>query len=123
MPSRPSDRPRRTAASRGRRYGVAVCVVLAAAVGAGSGPARASTSSARAAPTRYSLASGCYSLRSLALGQLVGKSAGGYRASGDVAPEVFRMQATQLGRYLLYGSRGDFLALGSQNDVVSATAP
>jgi hypothetical protein len=81
--------------------------LLAAAVG-WSGAA-----TAEAAETRYSLAGGCFELRSLAAGALVGKTADGdYRAGGGTAAERFRMKATELGRYLFYGRAGDFMARG-----------
>ena len=58
---------------------------------------------------RYALAGGCYVLS--ASGAQVGKTAdGGYRTAGT--PERFRLQATALGRYLLYGSGRDFLGYG-----------
>ena len=52
-----------------------------------------------ATPTRYSLVHGCYTLQSVALGQ----AAGG----------PYRMQATALGRYLLYDGARRFLAAGN----------
>ena len=61
------------------------------------------------AQDRYALAGGCYVLTSG--GSQVAKTAdGGYRlAAGG---ERFRLQATALGRYLLYGSGRDFLGYG-----------
>src|SRR3954471_9004690 len=47
---------------------------------------------------RYALAGGCYQLRSNALGRVV--------AGGD----AFRLQPTELGQYMLYGPKRDFLA-------------
>ena len=74
----------------------------------------ASAAMAPAASTknRYSVVKGCYSLRSVALGKLVAKDpAGGYAATaGRGAAERFRLQATDLGTYLLYGRARDFLA-------------
>jgi hypothetical protein len=67
------------------------------------------------AQDRYSLVGGCYALRSAATGKFVAKTAdGGYRATagGAGAGEPFRMQATDLGRYLLYGAKRDFLGVG-----------
>ena len=90
------------------------------------GSATAPANSTRAAPqTRYSLAGGCYGLRSLSSGQFVAKSGDGYRASapGVDGAEPFRMQASALGRYLLYGAAGDFVAMDSQNRVVHASTP
>ncbi len=66
--------------------------------------------------TRYSLAGGCYALRSADNGLLVAKAGDGYSASANATAgaERFRMQATDLGSYLLYGTGKDFLALDSQ---------
>ncbi len=67
---------------------------------------------------RYALANGCYALKSQALGRFVAKTQdGGYRASSATPAETFRMQATDLGHYLLYGRAGDFLALGEESVV------
>lgn len=57
-------------------------------------------------PTRYSLVHGCYALQSVANGRyVVRRPDAGYRAEATTAAggEAFRMQATALGRYLLYG--------------------
>jgi len=66
--------------------------------------------SASAAPqlTRYSLAGGCYSLRSASSGRIV------------PGAEHLRMQATTLGSYLLY--RPDRTFLAAQGDSVKAAA-
>ena len=62
------------------------------------------------AQDRYALASGCYALT--ANGAQVAKTAGGgYRTTAG-AGERFRLQATALGRYLLYGADRDVLAHG-----------
>ena len=73
------------------RWGVVGALALALTVIAAA-PAPA----AKKAPTRYSLAGGCYSLQS----------------SGQTPPgaEQLRMQATTLGRYLLYTPDGTYLA-------------
>ena len=84
---------------------------------------------AQAAAPRYELANGCYALRSLSQGKLVVKQAGGsYRASATApgAAEGFRMKATKLGSYLLFGRDEDFLSAmpgalpGSENAVGAA---
>ena len=68
------------------------------------------------AQDRYALANGCYALKA-PNGKLVAKTQdGGYRATADRG-ETFRMQATDLGRYLLYGHERDFLAYGAQQVV------
>jgi len=61
---------------------------------------------------RYTLANGCYQLRSNALGRTVGTDSG-----------PFRLQATSLGHYLLYGRRGDFLTAADDGSVSPAPAP
>ena len=62
------------------------------------------------AQDRYELANGCFNLRVESTGALVAKDADGYRA-GAGSPEPFRMQATALGKYLLYGAARDFLSV------------
>ena len=61
---------------------------------------------------RYSIVDGCFGLRSEALGRFVAKAQGTYSASagGVGEAEPFDLQATTLGRYLLYGPARDFLA-------------
>ena len=66
---------------------------------------------AASAVSRYELANGCHGLRSEWLGRLV---------ATDTGP--FRMQATDLGRYLLYGRKRDFLT-GSGDRVAAAAQP
>ncbi len=64
-------------------------------------------------PDRYALANGCFALGSVSLDKLVVKQGdGGYRATAADAAgaEPFRMKATALGSYLLYGKAGDFMA-------------
>src|SRR3954447_11823077 len=70
----------------GRSVGLAVAVVLLV----GSGVARADDA-------RYALANGCYALTSH-----------GTPVAADVGP--FRMKATALGSYMLYGAKQKFLA-------------
>ena len=71
--------------------------------GAGIGPPPSDDS-------RYTLANGCFALGQG--GSYAVKAAGGYESSaGSIAgAEPFRMQATDLGRYLLYDSDREFLA-------------
>src|SRR5215207_10979350 len=76
------------------------------------------------AADRYSLAGGCYALQSVATGKLVTKTSGrGYRAAagGAGGAEPFRIQATALGRYLLYGAKRDFMGVGKPSPVPVAT--
>jgi microsomal dipeptidase-like Zn-dependent dipeptidase len=102
-----------------RRAGV-LCLLALALAGAVAAPANA----ALAPDARYTLANGCYSLQAVG-GGLVAKAAGtGYTALGS-RPEVaeaFRMKATALGSYMLYGPDGDFLS-GSGDRAVPATTP
>ena len=78
---------------------------------------------ARAVPTRYALAGGCYSLRSSLLGRPVAKGPSGYAvpAAGATA-EPFHMQATALGTYLLYDPQKQFAA-GAGGRLTAAAAP
>ena len=77
------------------------------------------------AQDRYALANGCYGLKSLSTGSFAAKTAdGGFAANADAAKaERFRMQATDLGRYLLYGKERDFLANGTPEPVDSLPLP
>ena len=70
----------------------------------------------------YALVNGCFGLRSVDAGKFVVKNAdGSYSAASDTVggAEPFRMQATALGQYLLFGKASDFLAVG-EGDAVSA---
>ena len=89
-------------------------LLLSVSILAGALAPIVSTSPAVADDTRYSVAGGCYALRSEAVGRFIATSGEGYRASagGLSGAEGFRMQATALGEYLLYGERRDFLARG-----------
>ncbi len=60
---------------------------------------------------RYALVNGCFELRSVALGKAVATDAG-----------PFRMQATDLGKYLLYGKAGNVLAVDPQTGAVAPAA-
>ncbi len=68
----------------------------------------AAASAADEPPTRYSIVHGCFELQ--APQGAVAKQGGAY-AIGSGAPETFRMQATDLGRYLFYGRDADFMAV------------
>jgi microsomal dipeptidase-like Zn-dependent dipeptidase len=108
--------------SLGGSWGLAVVLAIVAATWAG-GSAPAADAKTTAKPTRYSLAGGCYALRAQS-GDFVARDGAGYAATarGVGGAEPFRMQATDLGRYLLYGSARDFLALDGQG-VVAAPEP
>ncbi len=76
----------------------------------------APAASASGPDDRYALVHGCYGLRSGAVDRFVAKApGGGYAAGSDsvASAEPIRMQATDLGSYLLYGKAGDFLAADS----------
>jgi hypothetical protein len=90
--------------------------VLAAAL------ATAGTAAAdEAGDARYGLVHGCYALRPAGHDGLVAKAGDGYRAAGTPAQaEAFRLQATTLGRYLLYGRAADYLAAGDRDTAVTA---
>jgi hypothetical protein len=75
-----------------------------------------------AANEHYGLAGGCVTLRAESNGALLAKSSGDYRA-GEGRAERFRLQATELGKYLLYGSRRDFLAVDGQGRVGPTAHP
>ena len=75
-------------------------------------------------PTRYSLAKDCVSLRSVSAQKLVAKDGTAYAATaGKGGAEVFRMQPTDLGIYLLYGKSKDFLGGGSGSAAEVASEP
>ena len=77
---------------------------------------------------RYSLVKGCFALES-ASGELITQAGDGYSATAatPAAAEAFRMQATDLGKYLFFGEAQDFLGLDSgplaQDAVIVETAP
>jgi hypothetical protein len=97
-------------AGRTARSGGAVALLACAAFAVPQSEASASTASAS---DRYSLVHGCFGLRSAANGGFVTKAGEGYDTSAGTTggAEPFRMQATDLGRYLLYGAAEDFLAV------------
>jgi microsomal dipeptidase-like Zn-dependent dipeptidase len=73
----------------------------------------------------YSYANGCHALRDTTTGRYVVRDALGYTASaanvGGATP--FRMQATALGRYLLYGPDRRMPSAAPLNAVASTTTP
>ena len=108
-----------------RLGGAAALLACAAAMAAAPPGAVASTASAE---DRYSLVHGCFGLRSVADGGYVAKAGDGYdTAAGSLSgAEPFRMQATDLGKYLLYGAAEDFLAVDATpvvGGIASADAP
>jgi hypothetical protein len=77
------------------------------------------TASAQDDPDRYSLVHGCYALHSESAGAFVAQAGSNYTATAAAVAgaEPFRMQATDLGKYLLYGADRDFLSI-SQLDPI-----
>src|SRR3954471_4080322 len=96
-------------APRSRRA-MLVALALLAALAVPTGAQAASTAAAKPAQTRYSLVHGCYSLT----------SANGRPLAGA---NQIRMQATALGRYLLYRPDRTFLSAGDDGGVSPADAP
>ena len=82
----------------------------------------ASTASAQTGQNRYSIVGGCFAVKSNSLGKYVAEASGGYTASAadTGSAEPFRLQATALGKYLLYGKDRDFLAAGADRAEVAA---
>ncbi|HEX8741780.1 MAG TPA: hypothetical protein VF712_01485 [Thermoleophilaceae bacterium] len=72
---------------------------------------------------RYSIVNGCYALKANSLGKLAVKAPGGYLAGATDAAgaEGFRLQATALGRYLLYGKDRDYMVAGSNDRAQTAS--
>src|SRR5829696_5502509 len=92
----------------------------AAVAGPTKAPPARSLAAATRADRRYALANGCYALRAQS-GGFVAKALGGYSASAAAGgAEGFRMQATDLGKYLFYGRDRDFMAAGAANLVAPA---
>ncbi|MQA60827.1 MAG: hypothetical protein GEU86_04895 [Actinophytocola sp.] len=62
---------------------------------------------------RYAMAGGCYAVRSLAADRYLTRSDDGFAATAAAVTEAepFHFQATDLGRYLLFGTAEDFLAV------------
>src|SRR5687768_11569629 len=104
-------------ARRLRRAMVVLACLFAGAV---------ATPSASATPIDvYSFANGCYALRDTTTARYVVRDALGYTATaptvGGATP--FRMQATALGRYLLYGPDRRMLSTALLDSVGSTSAP
>src|SRR5437879_6224854 len=91
-----------------------------------SGSGAVATLRVSPAPTdRYSLAGGCYALRSPSGGRLVATaSGGGYAASAAQPGDAYalHMQATAPGEYLLYGADTAFVTADAQGGVTGASA-
>ncbi len=102
-----------------------LAAALVAAVAALSATQSASAAPPPAGDPVYDLVGNCYALKSVATGRLVARDGDGYRASaaGTDGAEGFRMQATALGRYLLYGRMMDFPAETSEGVLGHARVP
>ena len=79
---------------------------------------------------RYDLAGGCYGVQSVQTGRFLARADGTFTATGEAlsAAEPFHFQATDLGRYLLFGSARDFVAasdspLGTAADEAQGSVP
>ena len=105
--------------------GIAALALLVALLALPAGASAGTVTKAQSPSDRYSLAKGCFGLRSKSLGKFVVKSAGGgYAAtSDDAGAERIRMQPTTLGEYLLYGKDADFVTAGSGDRAATAAAP
>ena len=101
------------------RYRRAVAIAIAALAASTLAPSAAS------AADRYTIVNNCYGLRSVADARFVVKDATGYAATattvGGATP--FRMQATALGRYLLYGPDAQMPSVGVLNQVTPTSTP
>jgi hypothetical protein len=73
----------------------------------------------------YSYANGCYALRDASTGRFVAKDALGYpvNAQGVAAATPFRLKATALGRYLLYGPDARMPAAGLLGTISPIATP
>lgn len=99
--------------SRRRILGALVPLALLAALVQSTAPAGSRPVPVRAAPTlnRYTIVNRCYTIQSTS-------------ASGAALPaNPFRMQATALGQYLLYGTAASFLTETASGTIRTASAP
>ena len=83
------------------------------------------TSPRQATPEdRYALAGGCYAVQDHTTGRWLTRADGTFTATATsaAAAEPFHLQATDLGRYLLFGTAQDFLSADGDT-VVAAPAP
>ena len=73
----------------------------------------------------YAYANGCYALRDATANRFVVRDSLGYTTSATTAAAAtpFRLKATALGRYLLFGPDGRMPAAAPLNTVTSTTTP
>lgn len=109
----------------GVRRRVLAGLVAASALGSAALVSAGPSSAGAAGIDVYGLVHGCYALRDAASGRYVARDAAGYHAGAtrlaDATP--FRMQATGLGTYLLYGDAGRMPSTGLLNSVPATTTP
>jgi microsomal dipeptidase-like Zn-dependent dipeptidase len=100
---------------------LAVRAVVALAACVSTGALFASS----AAADIYSYANGCYALRDTTTGKFVVRDSVGYAATAPSAgaSTPFRMQATALGSYLLYGPDGRMPTAGALDALPATTTP
>jgi microsomal dipeptidase-like Zn-dependent dipeptidase len=96
----------------------AVTLIACASAGAVFAPAAA-------AVDIYAYANGCYALRDANTDRFVVRDALGYAASAPTAAAAtpFRLQATDLGRYLLYGPDGNMPSAGALDPISPTDTP
>jgi microsomal dipeptidase-like Zn-dependent dipeptidase len=73
----------------------------------------------------FAFAGGCHALKDNTTGRFVTRDAVGYVANSTQVAQAtpFRMQATALGRYLLFGTGGQMPQVGPLDTVTSTTTP
>ena len=78
-----------------------------------------------AAADVYSFANGCHALRDVSTNRFVVRDALGYSATAQSAAAAtpFRLKATALGRYLLYGPDGRMPSAGALGPLAPTTTP
>jgi hypothetical protein len=109
-----------------RATGVSAGVLCLIAAIAGPVQAAPLTEHVPSATSQYSLAGGCFVLRSQHNSMYAVKAGAGYTATAATAAaaEPFRMQPTDLGKYLLYGPGEDFMGRNALTNAVEvAGAP
>ncbi len=107
---------------KARSAAVKALMTLAVSVAVLTGPLAPKAS----ATDRYAFANGCFALRTIVSHKFVVKNAdGSYRATAadKTGATPFRMQATALGRYLLYGPDGSMPAAGLLNKISATKTP
>ena len=107
---------------KARSAAVRALTTLAVSVAVLTGPLAPTAS----ATDRYVFANGCYAMRTIVSHKFVVKNSDGSYAATAATKEAatpFRMQATALGRYLLYGPDGSMPAVGLLNKISATKTP